>query len=360
MKKKLSWLLILSMLITALAACGGGDKEKPADDNAAVDDSGGAGGADFKAIMITDVGGINDESFNQSAWNGMQRLQADTGMEVSYIESHKDSDYKVNLERASDEEPGMVWGIGFLMKKAVMEAAKLYPEINYALVDDFYEPGEAPNVTGVMFNSEQSSFQVGYIAGHMTETNHVGLVIGMESPTMNRFRFGYFAGVQYAANELGKEIKIDYVNIETFGDAAKGKATAQKMYSDGADIVFHAAGGAGNGVIEAAKDLNKWVIGVDLDQSKLAPDNVITSALKNVDAAVYDLTKRALEGEKITDQTFYYGLKEGGVGIPESSSKLVPADVLEKTNAVTDKIKADEVVVPATQEDYDAFLSGLN
>lgn len=333
----------------AIAACGGDKDKMPAHKK----------GSDFKAIMITDVGGINDESFNQSAWNGMQRLQADTGMAVSYIESHKDSDYKVNLKSASDLAPDMVWGIGHLMKKAVLETAELYPDINYVLVDESYEPGEAPNVTGVVFNSEQSAFQAGYIAGNMTQTNHVGLIIGMESSSMNRFRFGYLAGLQYAAKELGKALKIDYVNIETFADAAKGKKIAQKMYYDGADIVFHAAGGAGNGVIEAAKELNKWVIGADLDQNKLAPDNVITSALKNVDAAVYDLTKRALDGEKITDQTFYYGLKEGGVGIPESSSKLIPAEVLKKNDVVTEKIKKGKILVPITLEDYEVFLKEL-
>lgn len=304
--------------------------------------------------MITDVGGINDESFNQSAWMGLEAL-GEKGAEVSYIESQRDADYPVNIETKINEGTDLIWGIGFLMKGAVEEAALDYPEQSFALVDDVWEDGYLPNATGVTFASEQSSFLVGYIASYMTETDRVGFIVGMESPTMDTFKYGYFAGVDYGAAEQGKEIQIDWVNVESFTDAALGKSTAAKMYSDGADVVFHAAGNVGTGVIEAARDADKWVIGVDLDQNHLAPYNVITSAMKNVYVATEDLSERFLRGEEIGGTTVHYGLEEGAVGIAPTSDKLVPADILERTNALQEEIASGNLVVPMTEEQYNDF-----
>lgn len=307
-----------------------------------------------KVAMITDVGGVNDQSFNQSAWQGLQNLGKE-GVEVSYIESQKEADYAPNLETKINEGNDLVWGVGFMMKEAMTNKSLDYPDQKFALIDDSWPDGECPNVTGVVFAAEQSSFLVGYIASYMTKTNHVGFVLGMESPTMNKFTNGYYAGVQYGAAEQNKKVKIDMVNVESFSDAALGKATAKTMYSDGADIVFHAAGNVGNGVIEAAKDAGKWVIGVDMDQNHLAPDNVITSAMKNVNIATEDISKRILSGEDLGGKTITYTLKEGGVGIAPSSDKLVPAEILEKTKAVEQKIISGEIVVPETAEELAKF-----
>ncbi len=369
MKKYLALLLSL-LMVFALVACGEETAkeeapaeepvaEEPAAEEPAEEDAESQATENpfegKKAMMITDVGGINDESFNQSAWNGMERLQEELGVESKFIESHKDADYAPNLSMAFDEGNDMIWGIGFLMKDAITEAALDNPDQMYGLIDDNWADGELPNAIGVQFNAEHSSFLVGYIAGYTTETDKVGMVIGMESPTMDRFRYGYFAGVRYAANELGKEIEIFYTNIENFGDTAKGKAAAMQMFNDGADIVYHAAGQSGTGVIEAAKEVDKWAIGVDLDQNPLAPDNVLTSALKNVDVAIFDLTKRVLLGEELGGTTVFYGLEEGGVGIAPSSDKNVAADVLEKTQQVEEKIIAGEIEVPYTPDGYEAW-----
>lgn len=308
-----------------------------------------------KIAMITDIGGINDESFNQSAWQGLETLKEKDGAEVSYIESHKDEDYKKNIETKIEEGNDLIWGIGFLMQGAVEESALDYPEQAFAIIDAAWEDGQVPNATGVTFAAEQSSFLVGYIASYMTETNKVGFILGMESPTMNTFKYGYFAGVNYGAKEQGKEITIDAITVESFTDAALGKATATKMYSDGADVVFHAAGNVGTGVIEAAKEADKWVIGVDLDQNHLAPDNVITSAMKNVYVATEDISRKYLAGEEIGGKTFHYDITSGGVGIAPTSDKLVPADVLEKTKALEEKVVSGEIVVPVSEETFNSF-----
>ncbi|MDO5738153.1 MAG: BMP family ABC transporter substrate-binding protein [Eubacteriales bacterium] len=311
------------------------------------------------AVMITDEGGINDESFNQSAWNGMERLEQELGIKVSFIESHKDAEYIPNLELAVDQGNDLVWGIGFLVKTALTEVAHDYPEQLFGLIDDVFEEGEVPNAVGVEFAAEQSSFLVGYIAGMMTKTDKIGIVIGAEFPTMFRFRYGFEAGINYAAKELGKEIEFLYNNIETFSDTAKAKATAQQMYHSGADIVFQCAGLAGSGVIEAAKELDQWAIGVDLDQNSLAPDNVLTSALKNVDVAIFEISKRILSGEELGGQNVLFGIKDNGVGIAPSSDKHVPAEILEKVDQLIELIKADEIQVPYSEELYNEFMAGL-
>ncbi|MDO5734030.1 MAG: BMP family ABC transporter substrate-binding protein [Eubacteriales bacterium] len=379
MKKFLS--LVLAMLMVfALVACeqqkapaedaeadqaepaedqAAAEQDTPADEDAATDEEAAAPpDVDYSSknvTMITDEGGINDESFNQSAWNGMERLKNELNVNISFIESHKDADYTPNLEMSVDQGNDLIWGIGFLMKDAVDNAARDYPEQLFGLIDDNWEDGELPNTVGVQFKAEQSSFLVGYIAGLMTESNKVGMVIGMEFPTMFRFRYGYEAGVNYAAKELGKEIEFLYTNIESFSDTAKAKASAQQMYHDGADIVFQCAGLAGNGVIEAAKELDKWAIGVDLDQNKLAPDNVLTSALKNIDIAIFSLSKRIFDGEDLGGTTVFFGLEEGGVGIAPSSDKHVPAEILEKVSALEKKIAEGEIEVPFTEDMFKAF-----
>ncbi len=383
--KILALLLVMAMLSAVLVACGGDKAEKPAEPAekpaettetaeekpAEEEPAEGEEAAeepttvpiaitdDFEAVegkvaMITDVGGINDESFNQSSWNGLEALQQ-RGATVTFIESQKEADYAPNLDTKITEGNNLIWGVGFMMKGAVEEASLDYPEQKFALIDDFWPDGQLPNVTGVTFAAEQSSFLVGYIASYMTETDRVGLVLGMESPTMNGFTNGYFAGVDYGAKEQGKEITKDYVVIESFQDSALGKATANKMFSDGCDIVFHAAGGSGIGVIEAAKEMSKWAIGVDLDQNYLAPDNVLTSALKNVNVATESVSAAILRGEDLGGKTVHFGLVEGGVGIAPTSDKHVPAEILEKTAAVEAKIVAGEIVVPKTAEEYQNF-----
>lgn len=371
MKKVLTTALSLILMTSIFAGCGttpntsstapepaASAASEPATEPATTPETDDAAPSGFSASMITDVGGVNDESFNQSAWSGMQRLGAELGVDVTFIESHKDADYIPNLEKKTDENPDIIWGIGFLMKDAIREAAESNPDQLFALVDDTFEVGELPNVISVVFQAEQSSFLVGYAAGYKTETNHVGFIVGMESPVMDRFKYGYMAGVEYAAKEQGKEITVDYAVVESFADSAKGKAMAQKMYTDGADVIFHAAGQSGAGCIEAAKEMNQMVIGVDLDQNKLAPENVITSSLKNVDVAVFDVTKQVMDGVELGGGTIHMGIAQGGVGIAPSSDKHLSAEILAKIAELETKISSGDVVVPITQAEYDAFIQG--
>ncbi len=310
--------------------------------------------------MVTDTGGINDESFNQTSWAGLNELEAKTGAKASYVQSEQEADYSANLNQLVDANTDLVWGIGYLLAGSVETVSKQAPDTNFAVIDNAYEnPESLPNVTGVVFKAEQPSFLVGYIAGHTTKTNKVGFVGGMKGVVIDQFEYGYRAGVLEAAKELGKEITVDIQYADSFNDEAKGKSIATRMFNDGSDIVFHAAGGVGKGVIEAAKELNKFAIGVDADQSGLAPKNVLTSALKKVDVAIYDLSKRILSGEKVGGQTVVYTANEGAVGIPEYNAEtaLYPEELHKKALDKLEEIKADKIVPPFNEEEWNKYIA---
>lgn len=357
-KKAISSLLAVALGVSMLAGCSkASDKDaskKDASDVAeTTEKEDTSSSSDFKVSMVTDTGGVNDQSFNQSAWEGLQEFEKKTGCKVNYLESTQESDYASNLDKQVDEGNKLVWGIGYAMADALIESAEMNPEINYAIIDNAYE--ETPdNVTGVVFTAQDPSFMVGYAAGLTTETDRVGFVGGMKSAVIDQFEFGYRAGVGYAAKELGKDIKVDVQYAESYSDSAKGKAIASKMYSDGCDIVFHAAGNTGVGVIEAATEADKFVIGVDRDQSDLAPKNVLTSALKLVNVAVELLSEQAMSGENIGGKTMTYGLKDDAVGIPTENPNM-SKEVYDKTMEIKEKIANGEIVPPYDEDTFNAF-----
>lgn len=359
MKKKLLAILMMAAMAVSVTACGsnnsnsGNAGSEGTEPTQSADGENAASKSDFGISMVTDTGGVNDQSFNQSAWEGLQKVNEKTGANISYLESTQESDYTSNLDKQVDEGNSLIWGIGFAMADAIIEAAEMNDEVNFAIVDNAY--AEVPeNVTCVVFNAQDSSFMVGYAAGLTTKTNSVGFVGGVSSDIIDQFEYGYRAGVQYAAQELGKEINVDVQYADSFTDSAKGKAIATTMFSNGSDIVFHAAGGVGVGVIEAAVEADKFAIGVDSDQSNLAPDNILTSALKRVDVAVANISEKLMNGEEIGGQTFTYGLSDGGVGLPEENPNL-DAEVYEKTMALQDKIAAGKIVPPYNADTFEAF-----
>ncbi len=238
-----------------------------------------------KVTMVTDFGGVNDKSFNQSAYEGLVKAEEDGVSEYDYIESHKEDDYLPNLESALDSESDIILTVGYALFPATDGAAEENPEQNYVIIDNTNE-NNRENLLGVTFADHQNSFLVGYIAGMTSETNKVGFVGGMEGVIIDRFDYGYRAGVEHAAREKGEDIEVLVQYANSYSDQAAGKNIADRMYQEGADVVFHAAGGVGVGVIESAKENNKWVIGVDRDQTDEAPDNILVSTVKGVGDAV--------------------------------------------------------------------------
>ena len=332
--KKLATLAMATVVSASLLVGCSGSKESAKDDKITV-------------AMITDVAGVNDQSFNQSAWEGLQRAEKELGIEVKYLESKQDSDYATNIETLVDEDVDLILGVGMKLAEAIKEGAELYPEQNFVLVDE--ELKDASNVKSILFKAEESAYLAGLIAGKTTKTNNVGFIGGMELPVIDTFKYGFMAGVK-AANPDAK-VQSQYAN--SFTDQAKGKAIANQMYSNGADIVFTCGGDVGTGAIEAAKENGKKAIGVDQDQNSLAPENVITSAMKNIDVSVEEMLSKVVDGSYKGGEVIINTLAMNGVGIAPTSNKNVPPDVLEYVAKEAEKVKSGEVKVPATKEEFE-------
>lgn len=311
--------------------------------------------APLKVGMVTDVGGVNDQSFNQSAWEGLQRTKKEMGIKVSYQESKQDADYPANLETLYDAKNDLIWGIGFKMADAILIAAKQNPKQKYAIIDYSYGAKTPPNVLGVMFKAEEGAFLAGYISAKMSKTGTLGFIGGMSVPIIHSFQYGFKAGAKYA----NPKINILEQYAESFTDAAKGKAIANQMVGKGADVVFHAAGAVGDGVIEAVKEKNKMAVGVDRDQNYLAPKNVITSSMKRIDNAIFNVVADLNKGTFKGGTTIEYGLKDGAVDVAPTTTKMVPSILLEDVAKLKKEIIAGKIKIPATEKNYNAFAKKL-
>lgn len=335
------WSLLAVILLVGLlaGACGGG-KDKAADDS---------GGGSFKAAIVTDTAGLGDQSFNDSANRGLEKAKADLGIETQVYETSQPSDYEPSLARAAAQGSDLTFAIGFLMTDALTNVSAQNPDAKYAIIDSVVD---APNVASLNFKEEEGSFLVGALAGLMTESNKVGFIGGLEVPLIKKFEVGYKAGVM--STNPDAEVIVTYAG--SFNDPGKGKEVALSQYAAGADVIYHASGGTGLGLFQAAQEKGPgfWAIGVDSDQYDLAPENTLTSMMKRVDVAVYDTIKATMEGN-FTPGTVVFGLKEDGVGLSPTTDKNTPQEVIDQVNALGEKIIAGEIVVPSTDEELDSF-----
>lgn len=358
MKKRKLGLLITSVVATGaiLAACGS-DEEKEKDtsnNNAGSDTNTEETGDSFSIAMVTDVGGVDDKSFNQSAWEGVQKFGADNGLSkgdggFDYLQSASDADYNTNLNNLLRRDFDLVFGVGFMMGDAIGEVATENPDAMIALIDSEVD---APNVANILFKEQEGAFLAGVVAASMSQSGKIGFVGGVDIPVINRFHAGFVEGAKAVNPDI--EIQVNYTGA--FDDASKGKIAANAMYSSGVDIIFHAAGGTGNGVFSEAKerkskdaDANVWVIGVDADQYAEGQVNdstniTLTSMLKGVNNAVVDIATKAKEGNFPGGTTTVYGLAEDGVGLADSRGSI-PEDVLAKVEEFKEKIASGEITV---------------
>jgi len=345
MKKSrfVSSLAIVLILAVGLVGCGNTAAPTPTPTQAKTE---------FKVGLVTDVGGLNDKSFNYLANLGLEKAVKDLGVTKGVVESKQMTDYETNLSRFAQEKYNLVIAVGFLMYDAVEKVSKDYPDVKFMIIDSSIT--DRPNVASAMFKTEQCGYLVGVLSGLMEKTpgipnalgkNTVGLVGGMAIPPVN----DYIAGFIQGAKSVDSDIKIDLKYTGKFDDPALGKQTALAQIAGGADIVFHIAGGTGTGVIDAAKEKKVYAIGVDADQNYMAPDNVITSALKGMDVATFDIIKSAMDN-KFKSGDVLFDLSNDGVGFA-TPTKVVPKEVTDKVNAVAKQIKDGTVkvtnVIPA-------------
>ena len=311
----------------------------------------------YRVAMVTDIGGVDDQGFNQSAWEGLEALKEATGTAVSYVESQAVEDFVPNFSELAENGYTLCWGVGYQCADALLAVAEKYPEINFAIIDNAYEK-TPENVTAVVFRAQEPSFVVGYIAACVTKTNSVGFVGGIPSDIIDQFQYGYEAGVAYANHLFHKNVEVSVEYVGNFYDSAAGEQIADAMYGDGCDVVYAAAGGAGLGVIGSARKTGNYVIGVDRDQAYLAPQHVLTSGMKKVDVAILRVSQDYEQGRPIGGKTLSFGMAEGAVGIPENHENYSD-EIYDAAIGLCDEIKAGKLVPPANEEEYKAFVSGL-
>ena len=332
MKKLISLVLALTMALTMGLSAASAEK------------------ASIRVGMVTDVGGVNDQSFNQLAWEGMKALHdEDPSIEVQYLESKTDADYQTNINTFIDEGYDLIISVGYMLAEATREAALDNPDQLFAILED-ESNADLPNVACLMFAQEQAGYLVGLVAGSVTKTKIVGYVQGMVSENMNRFGVGFVTGVKEACPDA----TIEQYNANSFTDIAGGNTAAKEMITKGADVIFHAAGLTGMGVINACDEAGIWAIGVDTDQSILAPDHVITSVVKRVDVASQDIT-RAVKAETFTPGVHVYDLSNGAIDLAPTRTHL-PEEVLKIVEDAKAAFIAGEKTIPTKAEDCPDFI----
>lgn len=336
-------------LLVTLAGCGNTNKASSSK-------------SDMKSIaLITDGGGVDDHSFNQSAWEGMEKYGKANDMKkgvngYNYFQSDSESDFQPNLQQAVQAKYQTVFAVGYKLEKTVKLGAKQNPKTNFAIIDDVITGMK--NVASITFKSQESSYLAGVAAAKTTKTNKVGFVGGMQGEVIDAFQAGFEAGVK----AVNPKIKVDVQYANSFTDAARGKTIAAAMYASGVDVIYQAAGATGNGVFAEAKDLNTkqtatnkvWVIGADRDQK--ADGNytdkdgkkanfTLASALKEVGAAVADVAKQAQDGKFPGGKIVTYGLADKGVSLAKDS---MTDQTWQATQQAAKKIISGKITVPTT------------
>lgn len=352
LRKGLSKFMASLLVATSLLAgcAGGGEEQKPAEQGAEAPAQ--EGQKQLQVGMVTDVGGVNDNSFNESSWDGLQKAQTDLGIKAEYTESKSDADYEPNLNRFARGDFDLTWGIGFLMEDAITNVANAIPDAKFGIIDSNLGGKIPANVVAVTFKEHEGSFLMGVIAGSMTKTNKVGFIGGVKFALIEKFEYGFRAGVKSVKPDA--EVVVNYVGA--FDKPDQGKTFAATMYDSGVDIIFHASGATGDGVFAEAKERgNVWVIGVDKDQSHLAPEQTLSSMVKRADVAVYTIVQQLQKGEFPGGKETVLGFAEDGIGIAPTSDKNVPKDVLDKVEDFKKKIVAGDIKVPATDAEFKQF-----
>jgi basic membrane protein A and related proteins len=345
LSKRLLWLLAALVATLALVAAGcGSDDEESTDTGAAAQTGGGETTAaePIKACLVTDIGGLNDRGFNSLANEGLERAKSELGVETRVLESKSDADYIPNLSECAEQGYDLVISVGFLMGEATEKAAKEYPDVNFAIVDNAYE-APPTNLQGLLFKEQEVGFLVGFLAGKATKTNTISSVGGQKIPPVDRFIAGFQAGAK-AANP---DVTVLNGYSQDFVDQAKCKEVALDQIAKNSDVIFQVAGGCGLGALDAAKEKGLWGIGVDADQSFLG-DHILTSAQKKVDVAVFDTIKKASEGNFEGGGVTVYGLKEDGVGLGKISPKYTDQENLDLVDKEKTKIIDGDTTVPET------------
>ena len=349
MRRTTKFAAILAAGILALTACGSDSDGGDAGSDGGSSD---APKSDIKVGMAYDVGGRGDQSFNDSAAAGLDKAKEEglvgDAQESEAEDGEAETAREERLRTFADAGYDPIVAVGFAYAESVGKVAAEYPDIHFAIIDDS-SLADVPNVASLVFAEEQGSFLVGAAAALKSESGHVGFIGGVETPLIKKFEAGYEAGAQAVKPDIKIDVKYltQVPDFSGFGDPAKGKTAAQGMYDGGADIVYHAAGGSGGGVFEAAQEAGAKAIGVDSDQYNTADpsvqDVILTSMLKNVNVAVYNYLKEVSGGTFPTGVNTY-DLSVDGVGYSTSGGFV--DDITDQLDEYKQQIIDGKITVP--------------
>jgi basic membrane protein A len=320
----------LAALSLMLAACGS--------------DAGTSGGTGkLKVGLVTDVGKVDDKSFNQSAWDGVQQAKKDLGAEVKFIETTDPKDYAKNIEQFANAKYNVIVTVGFGLEKATAEAAKKYPNIKFIGVDQFQAEPQ-PNLAGLIFDEDKAGFLAGALAAQVSKSGTIGQVLGTDVvPPVVKFGKGYEAGAKYARPDI-KVLTWYHPGglAKGFTDPEEGKKQALQMIAQNADVIFGAGGQTGNGALLGCAEKNVWAIGVDTDQYLTVPQAqkvLLSSAMKLITPGVFNTIK------SVKDGSFKGGNVIGDVGIApyHDLDAQVPAPVKEKMKQIDQGLKSGSI-----------------
>lgn len=364
MKKKAIALALSALMLTSLVGCGNSGTE------------GSNGGQEVTVGMVTDAGTIDDKSFNQGTWDGIEKAEEELGLTVKYLKpaGTTEADYLTEISNLVEADFNVIVTPGYKFETAIMKAQEQYPDTKFVLLDGSPNNGKegeeleakvGENTVSIYFAEEQSGFLAGVATALELKEGELGFIGGMEVPAVQRFNWGFQQGVKYANDNFGTSMNISAENVVyegSFDNVAAGQQIAAQMYERGVKAIFTAAAGVGVGAINEAKTRCKngeevWVIGVDVDQyadgiydeanNKSA---ILTSATKKLDQVTYDMIKAAVEGNFPGGQTLTFDASNNGVGIPEENPNL-SEETTNKVNEVLEMIKNGDITVSKEQGD---------
>ena len=327
--------------------------------------------------MVTDIGGLGDKSFNDAGWNGVQMASKGLGIKANVIQKMEEEDLVTNVSRAA-EASDIVVGMGFMIKDAIIINASLYPDTYFILIDE--DAGDFPNVASYLFHSCQSGYLAGIIAASVSETGKIGVVKGMDVPSVLTYVAGFKAGAKTWNEFKGERVEVLTRTAGTFIDSAKGRVLTKSLIDEGVDIIFDVAGATGIGVYEAVQESNRaegiteeemktgsqrpkyFAVGVDVDHDEMYPGEVLVSALKRMSETIYS----AVEG--ITKNGFRGGLhlvdfKDGFTGISDMkyTKQYVPEQALKLVEKAEELMmnRDERLFVPSGITDVDEYLDNF-
>lgn len=363
---------VAAAALLALGGCAqppqaGNNASNSSETGAASEGTGSGGKSDFKACMVSDAGGFDDKSFNETSHKGLLRARDELGIEIGQIESNAESDYSGNIQSQIESGCDVIVTVGFLLSNATKAAAEKNPDIDFAIVD-FNSFEGVSNAKGLLFNTAQPAFLAGYTAAAMTKSGKVATFGGSRIPTVTVFMEGFEEGVKYYNTAKGKEIQLlgwdsassdggQFVGgNDPFGDVSGGKNTAATLTAQGADIIMPVAGPAGIGALQMAQESGGKVnvIWVDTDGYVSAPEygkSIITSVEKGMDVAVFDAIKASME-DKFSADPYVGTLENGGVklsGFHDFQSQM-PEGLADELEDLKQKIISGEITINSASQ----------